>query len=346
MPTINRKYLQAAQSIHRQSNDSADELKLPALPAHLWQGVVDTAHRAAKARAREWHNAARIKSEQLLNQLEDLQHSVNQLIGEVQNRLKPRRFATPTELYRDLVALEQEPFEVKIELDQRELCVTTEPIELEGIYLGRFEIRLDWQRPQSVHPYTVVALEPNPAAANESVTHPHVNDQVLCEGDGRACIGRALAEGRLYDFFTIVDRLLHTYAPGRAYAELDQWHGTPCHDCGGIVDEDDYCTCGRCDEMICLDCSALCSHCDQSCCGRCIDSCQLCDQPTCGPCLNRCRQCRSFVCPDCLTNNLCTQCHEEPLPNDDDFQNLEESTPAAADVAVYSDGLGETVVPA
>jgi hypothetical protein len=32
----------------------------------------------------------------------------------------------------------------------------------------------------------------------------------------------------LPDTFTIVDRLLHTYAPGRAYVEVDQWHGISC----------------------------------------------------------------------------------------------------------------------
>ncbi len=64
---------------------------------------------------------------------------------------------------------------------------------------------------------------------------PHVSDETLCEGDGRRAIHAALAAGRLYDFFTIVDRLLNTYASGRAYVDLDNWFGTPCHDCGGNV---------------------------------------------------------------------------------------------------------------
>ena len=113
---------------------------------------------------------------------------VNLLIGELQDRLQPLPVATPAELYADLVALEQERFEVQINLDQHQLCVTTEPIELEGIHLGRFAIRLDWQPRHATRHYRIVPLDPNPAAANDAVTHPHVNDEILCEGDGRASI--------------------------------------------------------------------------------------------------------------------------------------------------------------
>ena len=96
----------------------------------------------------------------------------------------------------------------------------------------------------------------------------------------------ALAAGRLYDFFTIVDRLLNTYAPGRAYVELDQWHGAPCNDCSGNVSEDDRYACGRCEETLCPDCAMLCGQCDQVYCSGCSATCQLCDKSTCSSCLD------------------------------------------------------------
>ena len=195
MPKRYRHYLKAAQSIHRQLMRAAAGLVVPDLPRQLWQHVRVTANSVAKAQVWGWQQAARVKSRELLNGLDELQRAVNQLIGELQDRLQPLPVATAAELYADLVALEQERFEVQIDLDQHQLRVTTEPIELERIHLGRFEIRLDWQPPHATRRYRIVALEPNPSAANDAVTHPHINDEILCEGDGRASIARRWRPG-------------------------------------------------------------------------------------------------------------------------------------------------------
>jgi len=61
----------------------------------------------------------------------------------------------------------------------------TEPIVLEGIDLGRFEIALDagsgphheWAT------YEATALDANPAVSDSEVTHPHVQAGQLCEGE-------------------------------------------------------------------------------------------------------------------------------------------------------------------
>ena len=39
-------------------------------------------------------------------------------------------------------------------------------------------------------------LDANPADANHSVTHPHVQDEAVCEGEGRQPVRRALEQGR------------------------------------------------------------------------------------------------------------------------------------------------------
>ena len=114
-----------------------------------------------------------------------------------------------------------------------EISITTDPIVLDDTHLGPFQVRLDWNRLGSHQPYRVVALDPHPAAANEAVTHPHVQEEHLCEGEGRAGIESALNTGRLCDFFLIVSRLLGTYARGSAFVELDDWEGIRCQDCGG-----------------------------------------------------------------------------------------------------------------
>ena len=129
--------------------------------------------------------------------------------------------------------MRQEFGEVEIDLKAHELAVTTETIELEGVVLGEFQIRLTWTEiGHGSQPYRVVALDPHPAARRDDVTHPHVQDERLCEGEGRSAIAAALAEGRLYEFFLLVDQLLHNYGRGSGFVEMDDWEGVPCSDCG------------------------------------------------------------------------------------------------------------------
>ena len=176
-----------------------------------------------------------------------------------------------------------------IDLDEHELSVTTDRIVLEGVFLGPFEIRLDWQRSASSSPYRVVALDPNPAAKSDDITHPHVQDEQLCEGDGRTAIRAALAECRLYDFFLLVSQLLHTYGRGSAYVELGDWDGVPCEDCGDSVDEDDRYYCDRCDATLCGECSVSCHGCGDAFCSGCLGPCAACGCEYCSSAWRRAR---------------------------------------------------------
>ena len=123
--------------------------------------------------------------------------------------------ASVSAIYLDLRALESEFEEVEIDLKTHELVVTTDAIELDGVLLGEFQIRLTWTDiGDSSPPYRVVALDPHPSARRDDVTHPHVQDEQLCEGEGRTAIAAALADSRFHDFFLLVNRLLHTYGRG------------------------------------------------------------------------------------------------------------------------------------
>jgi hypothetical protein len=247
------------------------------------------------------------------------------------------------DIYQDLVALGEEFDEIQYDLRGRWLSVTTEPIELEGIYLGPFEIRLDWGRPVDGEPpsYRVMAKDPRPAESRDSVTHPHVLDEVLCEGDGREAIRQALAQGRLLDFFTLVAGVLRNYNPESPFVELALWYGQSCSDCGAVVSDDDCYVCQKCGSTLCEGCEITCCGCDDSCCSSCITGCAACDDNYCRRCLRSCKDCRSSICSGCLNENeRCPDCHEEELTEKTDC-----NTPPHG-AAFQPHGLEQAVVPA
>jgi hypothetical protein len=195
------------------------------------------------------------------------------------------------------------------------LTATTDPITLEDIRLGSFKVVLELAR-AGQHArrecYRIIALDPNPAASNDHVTHPHVSDEHLCEGDAAVPIRAALAEGRLADFFTLVRCVLTTYNPASPYVSLDNWFGQPCHDCGDTVDEDDRFWCSGCDHDLCEGCISSCRSCDDSRCRNCLTDCPECEEPVCSECLKHCKECGSSCCRSCLADGLCPSCHETP----------------------------------
>ena len=54
--------------------------------------------------------------------------------------------SSASDIYRDILALDEEFEEVDIDLDEHELSVTTDRIVLEDVHLGAFQIRLDWRQ--------------------------------------------------------------------------------------------------------------------------------------------------------------------------------------------------------
>ena len=147
-------------------------------------------------------------------------------------------------------------------LPSHELAVTTDSIVLEARRSRPLRdpagLEPDRHPPGSpIASWPSIRTRPH---ATKSVTHPHVQDERLCEGDGRAAIAGALSDGRLYDFFTLVSQVLHTYGKGSAYVELDRWDGVLCDDCGDTMDEDDRYGCQRCDDTLCPSCAVTCQQ--------------------------------------------------------------------------------------
>jgi hypothetical protein len=345
MPNYNKTYLRAARLICERLNKATAAANHFQLPTDYWQSAAELSRAIQLARQRGWHHAARIRQNELAPQLDYLQSSLVHVTHQLREHVTRRHLAGEAEIYRDLMALDREFDGVECGLGEDEIAVTTRSIVLEGTILGRFQIRLDLLNLPEFGTYRVVALDPNPAQSKADVTHPHVSDEELCEGDGKQAIRNALASGRLLDFFTIVDRLLHTYAPGRAYVELDNWGGTPCHDCGSIIDDDERCSCERCEETICSECGSFCEHCDRTCCNSCSATCRVCGESSCTGCLTRCPSCGYLVCPPCFISNSnhCAQCHDELIDQTDD--KSQDST-KTADAEVQPASMGQTAVPA
>jgi hypothetical protein len=195
------------------------------------------------------------------------------------------------------------------------ISTTTESITLEGIPLGAFQIILYIDSISKLHSrmcYEVKALDPNPAAKDSAVTHPHVSNNHLCEGDGAVSIKKALAQGRLTDFFSMVENILKVYNPDSPFVALDEWSGEACYDCGYIMAEDQCYYCEFCDRHFCDQCVIYCRCCEQfTACYECSKECNSCGETVCPDCQIQCIDCGEIVCRGCIENDLCPDCLSE-----------------------------------
>lgn len=278
-----------------------------------------------RARQRGWHGAA--------NRLE---RRLRMAVGEASQRLAEAAVTVDrsapqvprvSHLLAEFRQLEAEFGELSFDAKLRSVSVTTEPITLEDVYLGPFEIRLYLGELSTVNgprPYEAFALEPNPPAGEQHVTHPHVSDDRVCEGDAAPAIRFALHSGSLCEFFLLVNAVLTTYNAGSPYVSLENWHGTRCTDCGDRIDSEDAYSCQRCGDELCSSCAGCCDRCDSYACGNCGRTCPSCDEFTCERCLTRCSGCRRQICEGCLDGELCSDCHEQ-LDETEDHENQPES---------------------
>lgn len=290
----------------------APSTRIVELPEGIWRQAQDLLRRSRRAESRHWHLAA----ESLRRDLRYLLGSFGSYLRELEHSLfcpeSTTYSATANDLLRDLEHLKEEFDSFTIDGERRFVSVVTEPVTLENRYFGTFEIRLDLHGPLQGARYRVHALDPQPSASRSDVVHPHVCDGVLCEGDGHAVIRSALAQGRLFDFFEIVRRLLTTYNPASPFVELTFWDGEDCSDCGETTRPENRYECQRCESLTCIDCASTCSGCDSSFCADCIGSCQACHQAYCGECLRACSVCNREICTSCLDiEERCPHCHED-----------------------------------
>jgi len=302
----------APEAYHRQLESAAENL---AEHARQLQRQVELGR---VARDRGWAAATAHVEEAAHHELIQLERAVQQAISQgAAYSSRYQRMVQPTlrESFEDLRQLQEEFEDVQLELVEGSISVTTEPIELEGVFLGPFEIRLVLDQlgnAADARAFEIIALDPHPAATNESVTHPHVQDQKLCAGDAAATISMSLRAGRLCDAFLAINAVLNTYNPHSPYVALDNWSGIACSDCGAIIDEDEAYYCEGCEQDFCGDCINSCGCCEASRCRGCLEEDRESEVLCCSGCQEHCGECRRMVDTDSFDqeSGLCPGCLE------------------------------------
>lgn len=228
-------------------------------------------------------------------------------------------------IYAEFEQLELDLGQFRFDINEKSISVVTDPVTLKDIPLGPFEIKLFIDQICNIYtdsPYRIIALNPNPAGSNDSVTHPHVSDERLCEGDAVVTIRKSIEQGRICDFFMIIVNILQTYNPDSPYVSLDDWQGVCCYDCGRTEAEDESYYCEFCDRDYCAHCSTYCQICDITICLGCAFECPSCGKPVCIECTTSCRDCEEVLCKDCLNEEcLCSSCQEQRKENSDEEIN-------------------------
>lgn len=341
MPEIDKKLLRLASAIHAELNAHKSRERLE-LPTSCWDSCAELVSKSLRAEMRGWHLAAEQLRRDLGYSIPNLQSELNALASKLPRVTTSKTMTRIGDIYADLLVLVIEFNQTDYDVRGRWISVTTEPITLQGIYLGPFDISLDLRRAGDNCAYRVIAQDPHPPESRDNVTHPHVMDERLCEGDSRHAIRHALAQGRLLDFFNLVANGLRSYNPESPFVALEVWYGGTCSDCGAVVDEDDCYVCRKCEETICGNCECGCSRCGASCCSQCITVCEVCDDNYCRGCLSPCKQCRASVCSSCLEEDeRCSGCHEKELREQNPI-----TTQASIGAEVQPHGMGQAAVPA
>lgn len=320
------------------------------LPVAAWEELQKVTRQLRLVRRKYW----RLAEATLSNDLHRLLHQVQSELLAIENNLTQplliNRSSSLADIHADLNALEVEFGKISFDRRARTLSVTTEPIELDEVFLGPFEIRLNWATMSDPYGrrYRIIALDPHPAASNDSVTHPHVQSENLCEGDGHQPILAALKQGRLLDFFLLIANILRTYNSSSPYISLEDWHGVDCTECGNTIHDEENWNCERCGTTLCDGCVHSCYGCESSLCSDCIVSCSGCQDYFCNSCLKVCSHCESDFCSGCLHDNeICTDCHERQTEESADATDTEAAEAAAcANATLQPDSLGETALPA
>jgi hypothetical protein len=346
-----------ARAIHEHRGQNAADSGHCQLPVSAWRRAESLLHKLQLAASRGWTLVEQPLRRNLQSALRELQSELSLCERELDTPNPDVALASVADLFRDIAALHEEFDEVIFEFKAQTLSVVTEPIELDFVNLGPFEIMLNWGQKSGdrPHAYQVIAREPNPACSNSQVTHPHVQNEGLCEGDGVSPIRQALREGRLFDFFLVVANLLRTYNSASPYVALEDWGGIDCGDCGYTVSELDYSACERCGTHLCDDCRLSCQVCSDTYCNDCIKRCAACEETYCSRCISLCSDCDSECCNDCLRNGgRCQKCHEqflESTPESEEEPHAQTPTEKStgtdhADAPIQSDRVGQAVISA
>jgi hypothetical protein len=179
------------------------------------------------------------------------------------------------DILREILALRKIFDHVEYDPKRKVLFVQTKPVILEydgyRVELGRFQINLlAGHLSEFDSPFRIVALDPKPAYGDSNITHPHIRDNVLCEGAGKAAINNAIFQGRVCDFFEIVNQTINTYGARSPYVAISEWTYIQCAQCGSKMYERNAIECETCHAKVCNACLRTCRCCSKSKCSGCV----------------------------------------------------------------------------
>ena len=299
-----------------------------------------------------WHSAAEQLGWQLRTRLTECQTRINAGLQVLSSGAFWQPPPTQRLVYDELVAVRTDFDEFSFDLPDQTVTIYTDEITLEGINLGRFEIRLQG-RELGGTPYIIIPESPQYPSSRSDVPHPHMLGERLCEGYASAPLAHALRTGRFSDYFQIIQQTLFSYNSESPYVSLESWYGADCHACGGHVsDDDESYYCEDCEATVCPDCSRSCQHCGNSGCDACLPNCPGCSSDCCSSCLKRCEGCSKLRCLDCLTNTLCEECHAEAVTDQEasdevaDEEASDPDTTLSPHAPLPPDRVGQVAVPA
>jgi hypothetical protein len=291
--------------------------------------AIKDSHRFFTSIEKSWFCAAEQTIDKISRDMNDFSYH----LGRFKELINRDEVCIPTlsDIVSELLQMEQEFEKFNFDLAEKTISVMTKSIVLEDVSFGPFEVKLllnDFNKLYQDRPYNVIALDPNPAATDEDVTHPHVSHEKLCEGDGHTAISKSLEQGRLCDFFTMVIGVLENYNPSSPYVSIDDWEGRGCYDCGRTMSSEDSYYCEYCENDFCDHCSTYCQKCDTTVCLGCAYECPDCGEPVCNRCTALCKECEGRFCKDCLTGGLCQSCEEQRKEDEYEEECQPESLPS------------------
>jgi hypothetical protein len=154
------------------------------------------------------------------------------------------------------------------------------------------------------------ALSPNQHPEDSATTHPHVQDNVICLGDGYPPIVQAFQQGRLEDVFRLLTTLLKTYNSDSPHHPLESWEGYKCESCGFAPANEHY-SCNHCGSEMCEECRTSCADCSEKYCNECLYRCEGCEEIICHSCSSECNGCGDVFCTECIRKCDCGVSHCE-----------------------------------
>lgn len=184
----------------------------------------------------------------------------------------------------------------------------------EEVNLGSFWVNLDLTNPiEGLDIESVDEIQ-----SEGGYYHPHVKHDNLCSGDGDLPMNDAICQGRLEDFFRVVEAILRTYNPESPHEELTEWYNPHhegefyCDRCEEWRDDDVSCWCDGCNTQYCDCCDVgggCCTKCEEWRCSECSTTCNDCGGVVCKKCDNCdnfCENCKLDFCSSCMVT--CVSC--------------------------------------